>query len=267
MKKNSIISAFILLGIISCQKMEKASPATEKVPAVDTTKLVVDSVSVSDSLKINAKITGSFSAKVLVFPKLSDKSLLDSIYAVDKIQLEEYSKKNLEDAIKNKQKEYFASLKDDTKDLPVEFEQTWTQHSNEKVFSQQNGFLTVKYTGDGFSGGAHGYYYEYYKVFDLQNKKTLQLSDILISPDSSVWKRALWDQFIKNDTGKGQSDMLLVSEISPNSNFYFDQQNLYFLYNQYEIAAYAAGTVLIKIPISDVKPMLKPEWKKRMKIN
>jgi hypothetical protein len=74
------------------------------------------------------------------------------------------------------------------------------------------------------------------------------------------------DNFLKNDAGKGQSEMLLVKEISPNNNFYFDKENLYFLYNQYEITAYAAGPVLIKIPFSDIKLMVKPEFLKRIAV-
>ena len=64
------------------------------------------------------------------------------------------------------------------------------------------------------------------------------------------------DNFLKNDTEKKQAEMLLVKEIPLNNNFYFDTEFLYFLYNQYEITAYAAGPVLIKIPLSDIKPLL-----------
>ena len=63
-----------------------------------------------------------------------------------------------------------------------------------------------------------------------------------------------------------QKEMLLADQIMPNNNFYFDKENLYFLYNQYEITAYAAGPVLIKIPFSDIKLMVKPEFLKRIAV-
>ena len=72
------------------------------------------------------------------------------------------------------------------------------------------------------------------------------------------------DNFLKNDLENGQAQMLLVEDIPLNDNFYFDKDNLYFLYNQYEITAYAAGPVLIKIPFSTVKPLMKPEMKTRL---
>ena len=126
--------------------------------------------------------------------------------------------------------------------------------------------LTIKYSGDGFTGGAHGYYYEFYKVFDLQTKKTLQLADVLSDKNPKIWSKILMDHFLKNDLENGQSEMLLVKEIPLNDNFYFDQDHLYFLYNQYEITAYAAGPVLIKVPFSAIQTILKSEFKKRLGI-
>ena len=134
------------------------------------------------------------------------------------------------------------------------------------IFSNKNDLLTIKYSGDGFTGGAHGYYYEFYKVFDLQTKKTLQLSDVLSDKNPKIWSKILMDHFLKNDLENGQSEMLLVKEIPLNDNFYFDQDHLYFLYNQYEITAYAAGPVLIKVPFSAIQTILKSEFKKRLGI-
>ena len=74
------------------------------------------------------------------------------------------------------------------------------------------------------------------------------------------------DNFIQNDGDKGQVEMLLVKKIPLSNNFYFDDENLYFLYNQYEITAYAAGTVLIKIPFSDIKPLLTDAFKNRQNL-
>ena len=74
------------------------------------------------------------------------------------------------------------------------------------------------------------------------------------------------NNFLNGDLENGQAEMLLVKEIPLNNNFYFDQENLYFLYNQYEITAYAAGTVLIKIPFTEIKPLLTPEFKASLKL-
>ncbi|WP_304344039.1 RsiV family protein [Chryseobacterium koreense] len=269
MKKIILILSVISTLVLSCNKTG-STQETDAEKTTETTRepqpFTVDSLSVNDSTKINPKITVAFKSKILTFPTLQDKTLLDSIYSYEDLRLDHYDSKSLLTALKKKQENYFKENKEVAKDLPIDYEQTWSENSDMKIFSMEKDLLTIKYTGDGFTGGAHGYYYECYKVFDLKNKKTIQLADVLVAPESDIWKRALWDNFIKNDSGKGQGEMLLVKEISPNNNFYFNEDYLYFLYNQYEIAAYAAGTILIKIPVSDVKVMLKPEFKERMGI-
>jgi deoxyribodipyrimidine photolyase len=61
-------------------------------------------------------------------------------------------------------------------------------------------------------------------------------------------------------------DFIMQTLQTLNDNFYFDQDHLYFLYNQYEITAYAAGPVLIKVPFSAIQTILKSEFKKRLGI-
>src|SRR5690606_22978406 len=136
-----------------------------------------------------------------------------------------------------------------------------------KLFSKSDDFLTVQYTSDGYTGGAHGYYNELYKVFDSKTNKTLQLADVIKDQDATIWGRILMAHFLKNDLERNQAQMLLVKQIPLNTNFYFDAENLYFLYNQYEIAAYAAGPVLIQIPFTEIKPLLDSAFRQRLNLN
>lgn len=265
--KNFILTSVIaIFALYSCNKEKNiASDSQNTSPKTDSV-FSVDSVKVKDSAKLDKNLTALFESKVLVFPHIENKTLLDSIYADENFKNQEYSASGLLNALNDKKKEFFDETKESLKDWKPDFEQTWESRSNMEIFSNQNELLTLKYSGDGFTGGAHGYYFENYKVFDLKNKKKLQLSDIITNPDSKIWNRILMDNFLINDLGKGQSEMLLVKEIPLNNNFYFDQKNLYFLYNQYEITAYAAGTVLIKIPLSDIKSVLTPELKTRINL-
>lgn len=259
MKNLVAISILISVGLVSCNKEKNSEKTAYKssTEIVNTPeKFSVDSVQVKDSLKADKNLTLGFESKLLVFKGIENKTLLDSIYAPQHIQLADYSKTNLSEALTKKKTDYYEEQKQSLKDYAPEFAQNWFNNSAMKVFSKDNDFLTVQYTGDGYTGGAHGYYYENYKVFDLKNNKSIQLSDVVSKTDSSLWQKILMDNFLKNDAGKGQAEMILVKDIPLNNNFHFDKEFLYFLYNQYEIAAYAAGTVLIKIPMSDVKPLL-----------
>ena len=266
MKNLVALSLLLSIAVVSCKKdktLQTDSTTINTEIVAEAQSFTIDSVRIKDSLKIDKNLTLGFESNLLVFPSLKDKTLLDSIYAPKQIQLTDYSKANLTEALNKKKAEYYEEQKVSLKDYTPEFAQNWFNNSDMKVFSKDNEFLTIQYTGDGYTGGAHGYYYENYKVFDLKNNKSVQLSDIVSDTNSSLWQTILMDNFLKNDSEKGQAEMILVKDIPLNNNFYFDKEFLYFLYNQYEITAYAAGTVLIKIPLSDIKPLLKKEFIKR----
>lgn len=264
----ALITIFTLL-LVSCNKeksISENSSKSDKSSLNSAKELVVDSLKLEDSLRIDKNLSLTFSSKLLTFTGLNNQSILDSIYAPEDIKLADYSKENLTKALNQKMQAYYDEQKISLKDYKPEFSQFWNMTSAMKMISNQNEFLTIQYTGDGYTGGAHGYYYENYKVFDLKNNKTLQLTDVITEEDSTVWNKILMDNFLKNDSENGQAEMLLVKEITLNKNFYFDQENLYFLYNQYEITAYAAGPVLIKVPLGDIKPFLNSDFKKRMNL-
>ena len=266
MKNLATLILLFSIAVLSCSKEKSLEDTSIKANLKTLDKVenfLVDSVQVKDSLKIDKNLTLVFESKLLVFPELEDKALLDSIYAPKQIRLAQYTEENLSAALHQKMTEYYDEQKASLTDYTPEFAQNWFVNSDMNVFSKNGDFLTIQYSGDGYTGGAHGYYYENYKVFDLKNNKNVQLSDIVSDTKSSLWRQILMDNFLKNDSKKGQAKMIIVKDIPLNNNFYFDRKFLYFLYNQYEITAYAAGTVLIKIPLSDIKPLLKKEFIKR----
>lgn len=269
MKKTLIITSAAFLLFFSCTKTEKQISESSVKPhslAVSTPIFAIDSVKVNDSLKVDENLTTAFQSKVLVFPNISNKTVLDSVYSPMNIKLESYSKDQILEALEKQKTDFFQNSKENITEWKPDFEQTWDQTSDMKLFSKMDDFITIQYTASGYTGGAHGYYNEIYKVFDLKTNKSLQLSDILKVQDAEIWSRILMDHFLKNDLEKGQAAALLVKEIPLNNNFYFDKEYLYFLYNQYEIAAYAAGPVLIKIPLSEIKPFLNDEFKTKLKL-
>ena len=269
MKNIAAFSSLFLLLFLSCSKTDKSTSADTKKPESNKTVINIykmDSVKIDDSLKIDKNLTAGFRAKVLVFQNIKNKTLLDSMYSPANIKLKDYSKANLLTELNVQKQTFYEGTKESLKDWKPDFEQTWEQNSDMKLFSTLDDFMILQYISDGFTGGAHGYYNEIYKVFDVKSNKTVQLSEVLKVKDAQIWGRILMDHFLKNDLEKGQAQMLLVKEIPLNNNFYFDRENLYFLYNQYEIAAYAAGPVLIKVPFSEIKPFLSSEFKNKMNL-
>ncbi|MPS71949.1 MAG: DUF3298 domain-containing protein [Chryseobacterium sp.] len=255
----TILSVGILL--FSCNKNGTQQASVSRSDSTETKKeFVIDSVRVQDSLQVAKTLTLSFEKQVLIFPNITNKTILDSIYKPANVTSADYSRKALTDVLDKLKKE--SLKKDDSNDYLPEFKQTWDEVSGMKLISHQNDVLTLQYSGSGYSGGAHGYYFENYKAFDLKNNKVISQADIFKNPADANWNKILQDHFDEPD----QKEMLLVDKIELNNNFYFDQNKITFVYNQYEIAAYAAGVVYITLNFKDIKDQLRPEFLSRFNI-
>lgn len=261
--KSIFICSSIILAVVSCNKLGVSGKnqiiQEDNSEFAMTTNILTDSLKLEDSLTINNKLSAVFSAKAILFPKIKNKSLLDSIYTKFGIQLDSYSKTTIAKELERQKKKYFDETSKDATLFTPDFKQTWYENNIMEVFSYNNGQLTLTYENDGFSGGAHGYYNILYKNFDLKKNKSIELEDIFNNISEMDWNIILTNHFDNDE----QKDMLLVNKIPVNHNFYFNQRDITFVYNQYEITAYAAGVVEISVPFSEVRTYLKPEFIKR----
>ncbi|KQS92164.1 DUF3298 and DUF4163 domain-containing protein [Chryseobacterium sp. Leaf394] len=264
MKKIAVaLSVFALFA--SCKKNVAQTQVTKTEDSIKIEKqnpeLTIDSLLVHDSAKISKNLSAEFRQKLLTFEGL-EKKVLDSLYFGELLlkdqPMEDFSKEKILQRMNDNMKNYFAETKTGEEDFVREYKQTWDQISDMKVFSKTKDYLTIQYNGYGFSGGAHGYGYDLYKVVDLKNQSVIQLSD-LIDSSKITWKPILLKHVDR--------EMLFDENITANNNFYFDSNSLTFIYNQYEIGPYAAGIIEIKVPFSEIKQALKPEFKKRLNIN
>ena len=260
--KKLFVSLSLGILMISCSKTDNktASDSSKTDSLVAKNEFVVDSIKVQDSAQVAKTLTLSFEKQVLVFPNITNKTILDSIYKPANITSADYSKKSLTQVLEKFKTE--SLKKDESQDYTPENKQTWDEVSAMKIVSHQNDVLTLMYSGSGYSGGAHGYYFEAYKTFDLKNNKVISQADIFKNPTDVSWDKILKNHFDEPE----QKEMLLVDKIELNNNFYFDQDKITFAYNQYEITAYAAGVVYITLNFKDIKDQLKPEFIKQYNI-
>ena len=258
----TMMAAGVLMASCSKTETKEIKINNSKSDSTATKPFVVDSLRVQDSLAINKNLTASFNKKVLLFPSIDNKTILDSIYKQDNISLAKYDATTLKAALETEMKKSFDDTKKSIKEFSPQSKQTWDAVSDVRVVSNQHDVMTLKYFGSGYTGGAHGYYYEKYKVFDLKNNKVMSQNDIFKNPSDANWNKILSAHFDNKD----QKEMLLVDKIEPNNNFFFDQDKITFVYNQYEITAYAAGVVKITLSFKDIKDQLKPEFVKQFNI-
>ncbi|MBN9483353.1 MAG: hypothetical protein BGO70_12800 [Bacteroidetes bacterium 43-93] len=136
------------------------------------------------------------------------------------------------------------------------------------VLYNDNGWLIVESNVSDYSGGAHGNYGVSYLNMDMQNKKLWKLEDIM-TVDSVKLQTILEKQARKAfdiPAGGKLSDGLLTDRVMPNGNFYITNTGITFVYNPYEIAAYAYGIASFFIPYAEIKELLKPAFVQRMQL-
>ncbi|WP_439479430.1 DUF3298 domain-containing protein [Chryseobacterium aquaticum] len=276
MKKTLSILVFsALFAVTSCKKTDSQNNSQSNTSEVkETEKFVVDSVKISDSVKINNLLSLKYESKMLVFPSIKDKTLLDSIY-FDKKGITDFSKQGLQTFLDKDKNEYFVSVKEKDNDwiADIQHPQNWDTGYFMKLKSNTNDFLQIEYMFSSYEGGAHGNYGFSERVFDLKNNKKLTLKDITTMPKARLEALLLKNiNTIPSGATDSQgavknSDMLLLKTIPANENFYFDEKNLYFHYSPYEIAAFAAGDIVIPVSWEELKGTLTPQFKERMKIN
>src|SRR5690606_2069565 len=120
------------LAFFSCKKAENSNAKTSEktvTKEIPVNLLATDSINLVDSSKVNENLTAIFRSSVLVFPNLTNKILLDSIYSPLNLKLKEYSKEKISAEIDAQKKEYYDGVKKSLEDWAPDFPQTWEQNS------------------------------------------------------------------------------------------------------------------------------------------
>ena len=115
--KNAVSSLFMIaVLVLSCKKQEKAQGTD--IPKEDSLiTLKQDSVIYSDSIKATDSLIIAYSDRILVFPDIKEKAILDSLYPF--IKPIGYSKPDLEAAAKKAADGLFAKVKKDYLDYSI----------------------------------------------------------------------------------------------------------------------------------------------------
>jgi len=266
------LSSFLIFS--ACKKSEAHMDRTDKAEVNQPKAFTVDSVQVKDSVQVSDSLKIRYYSRLLVFPTITDKNLLDSIY-FDNKNIQDFSENGLQALLEKNKNEYFASVKKDSKDFlsDLTFSQEWYSDTGMNMKSNKNGYLHIEYVWGSYEGGAHDNYGFSERVFDLENNKKVVLKDITSMPKSKL-EALLMKNINKINSGTtdsngkvNNSEMLLVDIIPATENFYFDEKNLYFHYSPYEIAAFAAGDITIPVSWQELEDTVNPAFKERMKIN
>lgn len=113
-----------------------------------------------------------------------------------------------------------------------------------------------------FTGGAHGIPSSDYAVFDRHTGRRLDLDD-LVTPDARAPLTAQIKAALRNQQRLPPEVPLSEAgfwenNIQPGQNFYLDTRGLWFCYEVYEIAPYAAGRFAVCLPFAAVQSWARP---------
>lgn len=136
----------------------------------------------------------------------------------------------------------------------------WESLSETKVVHNNNYLLSMQVSRYQFTGGAHGFSSTELHVFDLRNNARIKLANIF-NPDYKAHLSKIIEQKVRAyfkiaDNESLEEGGMLVSTIEPTENFYLTDKGIGFIYNPYEIAAYAYGTVEIYLTYEELDKIL-----------
>lgn len=119
----------------------------------------------------------------------------------------------------------------------------------------QEDVLTYQTTTDCYLGGAHGSYVVHYYNFDKKSGKLLGIEDVIPAEKEMLVLMAMEEQLCADWDAKDLEDLqeqtgiTSLGELYLTNNFCLRNDSIEFLFNQYEIAPYAAGLISVTIPL------------------
>ena len=140
----------------------------------------------------------------------------------------------------------------------------WSSDGTQEVIFNNGKYFTIADNYYMYTGGAHGIYGTSFFNFDVAKGVVFELGDLFeeaqMNELTQIGKALFREQ---NDIPEGQTLGEVGYWFGENDKFYLPENFAYlgdrllFLYNVYEVAAYAMGAQQVEIPIERVKHLMK----------
>lgn len=129
------------------------------------------------------------------------------------------------------------------------------------VFAYDKYAVSVRYYSEAFTGGVHPNHHYFSYNYDMNLKQEVTLED---APWGTKWlkkaaaycKNDIIRQLKENDVEDAETLISNIpAELSSFEVFNADDSNIFFTFNEYQVAAYYLGAFTVKIPASDFMKM------------
>ena len=137
----------------------------------------------------------------------------------------------------------------------------WTTETSISISESKLDYVEVSLSNWNYEGGAHGSAWSEERLIDRKTGVELELSDFITDQGELLRiAEAIFraDQGIDSDQNLYDAGFWFEDNVFRlNENFVFNENSMDFLYNQYEIAPYAAGMIYLSIPMDKIQYLLK----------
>jgi len=254
--KKLLFFSFVFFTILSCK-----DPVKTTVPEFDKIEIDKKIFASNDSTKPYMRLNLTLTYPV-AYQNDTILSHLQKIF-VKAFVGEDYLSKSPKGAFEAYEADFTEdalSLAHDMNDDLGLFGECFQKIKTDVVDTTRN-LITVKTEIESYMGGAHGSHTLNYYNIDRSSIIVLTEKDIF-SSYSEDKVTALIVGGLKKKYGEQVKDVLFdIDAVRPNGNFRFDQLGLVYVYNEYEIAPYSSGMIIITIPYEKVDPLLKEEYR------
>ena len=262
MKNYSFIILIILIAFSACQNdKDKAKEAANEQSVTDTLNYAYDSVKV-------------YSKHI---PK-GNESFIDTAKA--SISYPVFKNDSLNQFIKRKVFDFFAEEEQATsyQDITNSFikgyddfvksnpntPQSWFLMIKINVIKQNSSYIALKYIHSDYAGGAHGNTMISFLNYNPKTNTIITLDSLIQKGKMEELIRTAEGIFRKNEklsTNEPLADKYFFDKgkFALAQSFYIGDKGLVFLYNPYEIKAYAEGYTELIVPFSSLKSIAKPQ--------
>lgn len=175
------------------------------------------------------------------------------------------SSKTAKQVVEKNKNDYFKEYLEANKEFDQEYAYmaNWERQSNVNVLFNDNYFVTLAFSVYQYSGGAHGGYSENFLIIDTKNGKEVKLNDIFDKTSlSTLQKRILKKAYAYTNSENATSledAGYLVDKIDVTENISLNSRGITFVYQQYEIAPYAAGMPAFFFTWEEIKDIIKTD--------
>ncbi|WP_343488213.1 DUF4163 domain-containing protein [Allomuricauda sp. d1] len=144
----------------------------------------------------------------------------------------------------------------------------WEAEIKAEVIYEDKSLVTIQLNGYTYTGGAHGYGYTTYLNFDKDKGEELdnwQLFKDLEGFTTLAETKFRSEQDIpKNGDINTTGFMFEKNQFHLADNIGFTPEGLQMVYNQYEVASYADGPILLTISFDEANPFLKKTFQPKL---